>query len=231
MSKEFIIGLAMVFSCITCCFAQDNAATTESKAAEYAKVVTKRAEKIVDNLSITDSVKYKKAVRIIAGQYIALNNVYTDRDEKLKAVKQLTDQDAAKKQTEDVTAVVTDKVNKLHVQYLSDLGAVLSPQQVDNVKDGMTYNVKNVTYKAYNEMLPGLTEAQKSQILTWLIEAREHSMDAESSNAKHAWFGKYKGRINNYLSAAGIDMKKAGEEWQKRIKEEQAKKNNKVEGK
>jgi hypothetical protein len=65
-------------------------------------------------------------------------------------------------------------------------------------------------------MLPGLTEQQKAQILVWLTEAREHAMDAESSEKKHAWFGKYKGRINNYLSAAGYDMKKAGEDWQKR---------------
>jgi hypothetical protein len=43
-------------------------------------------------------------------------------------------------------------------------------------------------------------------------------MDAGSSDEKHKWFGKYKGRINNYLSAAGYDMKKEGEEWQKRIK-------------
>ena len=31
-------------------------------------------------------------------------------------------------------------------------------------------------------------------------------------------FGKYKGRINNYLSAEGYNVKKEGEEWQKRIK-------------
>ena len=31
-------------------------------------------------------------------------------------------------------------------------------------------------------------------------------------------FGKYKGRINNYLSAQGYDLKKEGIEWQKRIK-------------
>jgi hypothetical protein len=44
-------------------------------------------------------------------------------------------------------------------------------------------------------------------------------MDAESSDKKHAVFGKYKGRINNYLSAEGYDLKKATEEWQQRIKE------------
>ena len=34
-------------------------------------------------------------------------------------------------------------------------------------------------------------------------------MDAGSSDEKHGWFGKYKGRINNRLSADGIDLKKA----------------------
>jgi hypothetical protein len=56
----------------------------------------------------------------------------------------------------------------------------------------------------------------------WLVEARELAMDEGSSDAKHAVFGKYKGRINNYLSAAGYDMKKEGEEWQKRIQEAKA---------
>jgi hypothetical protein len=51
----------------------------------------------------------------------------------------------------------------------------------------------------------------------WLVEARELAMDEGSSEKKHAVFGKYKGRINNYLSAEGYDMKKEGEDWGKRI--------------
>ena len=31
-------------------------------------------------------------------------------------------------------------------------------------------------------------------------------------------FGKYKGRINNYLAKRGYDLKKEREEWYKRIK-------------
>lgn len=34
-------------------------------------------------------------------------------------------------------------------------------------------------------------------------------MDAGSSDEKHTMFGKYKGRINNYLSAEGFDVKQA----------------------
>jgi hypothetical protein len=68
-------------------------------------------------------------------------------------------------------------------------------------------------------MLPNLTPAQQQQIMTWLIEARERAMDAGTSEQKHAVFGKYKGRINNYLSASGIDMKKAEADWKKRRNE------------
>jgi hypothetical protein len=72
-------------------------------------------------------------------------------------------------------------------------------------------------------MIPTLTNEQKAQIMTWLVEAREYAMDAETSEKKHGWFGKYKGRINNYLSAAGYDLKKEGDAWQKRLKEKEEK--------
>jgi hypothetical protein len=89
----------------------------------------------------------------------------------------------------------------------------------------MTYSVFPKTYAAYVDMIPSLKQEQKDKIYNWLKEARELAMDEGSSERKHAVFGKYKGRINNYLSAEGYDIKKEGEEWQKRIKME--KKNNK----
>ena len=56
---------------------------------------------------------------------------------------------------------------------------------------------------------------REAQIKTWLVEARELAMDGGSSNEKHAVFGKYKGRINNYLSKAGYDLKKGEENLRK----------------
>ena len=88
----------------------------------------------------------------------------------------------------------------------------------------MTFNVVKVTYDATLDMIPTLTEEEKTQILVWLKEAREFAMDAESSKKKHEWFGKYKGRINNYLSKRGYDLVKEREGWYKRIEERKAKK-------
>ena len=68
------------------------------------------------------------------------------------------------------------------------------------------------------ELLPQLTVEQQAEILANLLEAREYAMDAGSSDEKHAWFGKYKGRINNYLSAAGYDLKRAEQDLATRKK-------------
>lgn len=177
-----------------------------------------RAAKIVTPLSLSAK-KTEKVTDIVANQYLQLNTIQEERDAALKAAKASnTDKAAAEASAKAIKEQAETRTAKLHKAYLKKLNKQLDAKQVDAIKDGMTYNVLPNTYKAYQEMLPSLTEPQKAQILAWLTEAREHAMDAESSEKKHAWFGKYKGRINNYLSAAGVDMKKAGEEWQARIK-------------
>jgi hypothetical protein len=123
----------------------------------------------------------------------------------------------------DIETETDTRLDELHKEYLQKLSAELTTEEVEKVKDGMTYGVVPITYKGYIDMIPELTAEQKKQIMDWLIEAREHAMDAGSSEKKHWWFGKYKGRINNYLSAAGYDLKKEGEAWEKRRKAEKTK--------
>jgi hypothetical protein len=200
--------------------AQDKNNTATNDAA-YEKTIHSRAEKIVVTLNITDSNKAKKVTELVAGQYRNLNEIYTERDLKIKELKSGTgdkDETSTKiKAAEDAASV---KVAKLHGEYISKLNKEISQEQVVKIKDGMTYSVLPVTYKAYLDMIPSLKQNEKDQIMAWLVEAREFAMDGESSEKKHWWFGKYKGRINNYLSAAGYDLKKEREEWEKRIKEE-----------
>lgn len=192
----------------------------EDKDAAYSKTITQRADKIVAPLGIADSVKAIKVRDIIVKQYRYLNDIYTTRDNKQKAVKELkaTNKVLAEEQIMNAENEVNARLYILHFEYISKLMLYLTAEQLEQVKDAMTYGVLPITYKGYCEMVLGLTDEQKLQMKVWLIEAREHAMDAGSSDEKHKWFGKYKGRINNYLSAAGYDMKKEGEEWQKRIK-------------
>lgn len=185
----------------------------------YLRVVNERAAKIVAALHLPASEKTSEVEAAVAQQYITLNDIQTRRDSAVKTAKAtIEDKSAAELRIKTITAEAAEQTEQLHKAYISRLSALLTAEQVDKIKNGMTYNVLPNTYNAYLDMLPNLTEDQKKQILAWLTEAREHAMDAESSKKKHEWFGKYKGRINNYLSAAGVDMKKEGEEWQKRIK-------------
>ena len=178
----------------------------------YTRVITERSGKIVATLGLADSAAFYRVRTIVMDQYRALNAVYTGRDEKLKQLKD--EQPPADKNTSDsikknIQQDVDANIARLHTAYLTKLATELNPRQIDLVKDGMTYNVRTVTFHAYEQMLPQLTDEQKAVIMADLTEAREHAMDAESSEKKHAWFGKYKGRINNYLSTQGISMKKA----------------------
>lgn len=212
--------LCLIFTTGTFVLAQQQSAGQD---AEYTKVATQRANKIVVSLGLTDPAKVNKVRDIIAGQYRSLNNIQQEKDSKVKEAKQAAgdDKKAAETKVKEIEDAADAKVAELHKTYLSNLSRELNPEQVDKVKDGMTYNVLPITYKGYQEMLPNLTEKQKAQILAYLTEAREHAIDAGSSEMKHWWFGKYKGRINNYLSAEGIDTKTAREVWEKKLKEQE----------
>ena len=213
--------LSVCFSIfLVCCSVTSFSQMQDEKEAAYTRTILVRAEKIVAPLGIADTLKTGKVRDLIMQQYRSLNGIYTERDFKLAAAKLLkqTNQDLAKQQIQNTENEVNARLYTLHFEYLSKLMLYLNPAQIDQVKDGMTYGVLPLTFKGYLAMIQNLTEEQKQQIMVWLVEAREHAMDAGSSDEKHKWFGKYKGRINNYLSSVGYDLKKEGEDWQKRIK-------------
>lgn len=210
-----ILHLFIAFLSVAVVHAQANK-TVDSA---YLKAITERSAKIVNTLSIKDPAQYKRVVTLLAQQYNSINNIHEETKLALAAIKQqsITAQESAlqvQKQEEKKAA----QLQQLHNSFLAGLQKVISEEQIELVKDGMTYGVLKVTYTAYQDMIPTLTEEQKKKIYEWLIEARELAMDGESSDKKHAIFGKYKGRINNYLSAAGYDLTKEREEWNKRLK-------------
>jgi hypothetical protein len=183
-------------------------------------VQVQRAEKITAALKLDDPAKAARVRDLIARQYADLSVIHSARDAAIKAAKEkgTTDKTAGMESVKAARDHATAAQDKLHPEYLARLATELTPAQIDQVKDGMTYGVAPLTFRVYGEMLPNLTADQKNQILAWLNEAREHAMDASTSEEKHAWFGKYKGRINNYLSKAGIDMKQAEKEMSERQK-------------
>ena len=151
----------------------------------YDAITLERGTKIVATLGLTNPETKRRVGELIAQQYQALD--------KLPKTPELPE--------------TRSQEERLHKAFVEALAALLTPEQVEKVKDGMTYGVVPLTYRVYLRMYPKLNEEQKHQILTWLKEARELAMDAGTAKAKHAVFGKFKGRINNYLVTQGYDLK------------------------
>ena len=178
---------------------------TEGQDPQYVETIKGRAQKIVDGLQLTDAQKAENVRNIIANRYFLLNDIHAKYDKK-------TQEDA-----------LYAELYKHHFELASALALYLNEEQIDAVKDGMTYGRLKRDYNAQLEMIPTLKEEEKAQILVWLREAREYAIDAADSKGKHFWFDKYRGRSNNWLSSRGYDLKKEREAWQKRIDEQKAK--------
>lgn len=192
---------------------------------KYVESIVARSQKIVDKLGLSDNLAAKEVLHIIANRYFELNDIYEIRDAKVKTVKESGITGAEKDSA--IKAANNEKdaaLYRSHFAFPAFLSLYLNDKQIEAVKDGMTYGVVKVTYDATLEMIPTLKEDEKAQIYAWLVEAREFAMDAENSNKKHEAFGKYKGRINNYLSKRGYNLTKEREEWYKRIEEKKNKK-------
>jgi hypothetical protein len=101
----------------------------------------------------------------------------------------------------------------LHEQFLTKLAGSLTPEQIEQVKDLMTYNKVKVTYDAYCVIVPNLTDAEKAKVLELLKLAREEAVDGGNAPEKSAIFQKYKDQINAYLDAQGHDTAKAFKDW------------------
>jgi hypothetical protein len=184
--------------------AQSVSLNTEGLDSAYVNSIIARSQKIVDGLQLSDTKKAENVRNIIANRYFLLNAIHSKYD---------------KSQQEARDA----ELYKHHFELASALAQYLTEEQIDAVKDGMTFGRLKRDYNATLDMIPTLTDEEKLQVLIWLKEAREYAMDAADSKGKHFWFDKYRGRTNNWLSSRGYDLKKERDEWMKRIEQQKAK--------
>ena len=166
----------------------------------YVESIVNRSQKIVDGLQLDDKKTARNVRNIIANRYFLLNDIHSKYDKNQQA-----ERDA--------------ELYKHHFELVSALSLYLTDEQIDVVKDGMTFGRLKRDYQATQDMIPTLSDFEKQQILIWLKEAREYAMDAADSKGKHFWFDKYRGRTNNWLSGRGYDLKKERDAWMKRIED------------
>jgi len=185
--------------------------------AQYNKDLNKRGDDTIAALKLDDTAKAERVKQLVMNQYHSLRTLHDARDAKLKEIPK-DDKAAIDKTKADTEAAI----KPLHDEFVSQLSAELTPEQVEIVKDKMTMGRVKHDWGGFTDMLPNLTAEQKDYILTQLKEAREIAMDKGSSQEKHGVFDKYRGRINNYLSKQGYDLKQASKDWADRRKAREA---------
>ncbi len=219
--KKINILLVLILTLSANICAQSVMLDSENRDPKYVENIIGRSQKIVDQLNISNNDDAVNVLNIIANRYFMLNDIYENRDAKLSAIKEnsFLSKEEKEKETNNVVNEKDASLYKSHFSFQTSLSQYLDNKQVDAVKDGMTFGVVDVTYTANLDMIPSLTDEEKRQIYAWLIEAREYAMNEESSSKKHQTFGRYKGKINNYLSQRGYNLTQERVEWEKRIKE------------
>jgi len=195
MRKIIIVALALVS--VATFAAETNSVSSEAEA-KYTQAIEKRTSDILQILALSDTNKIARVHDIIIAQYRALNAWHDANDSKLKAARGDT----------NATAQIRASLDTLHKDFLAKLAENLTPEQVDAVKDKMTYGKVQFTFNGYVTQYPNLSEANKEKILELLKEAREQAMDGGSAAEKTAVFQRYKGKINNYLSKQGLHPEK-----------------------
>lgn len=168
--------------------------TPEQLEAKYTQAIEGRTAAILKVLDLSDTNRAARVHDAIIAQYRALNAWHDANDARLKAARGDT----------NAVAQIRASLTALHDEFIAKLSANLTPEQVEEVKDKMTYGKVQFTYAGYLTAYPDLAEENKQQILKLLKEARELAMDEGSAEAKTALFQKYKGKINNYLAKQGI---------------------------
>jgi len=210
--------------------AQTNASAGPLSAADKERAsLRKHIKPILAALKPDDAAKEAAVSDILAAQFKALRVWHAANDAQVKelwnefnrarSAQSVSNANAALVKIDGVYATFKPQ----HEKFISDLSAVLSPEQVETVKDALTVNKVKVTYDVYLQIFPGLTEAQKSVVLQNLKAAREQAIDCESMTEKSAFFKKYKIKIeDDYLTAQGYDPKQARKDFAAKQKAEAA---------
>lgn len=212
-----IISLFILFLFSVTISAADIKLNTRNLPADAVSEAKQRATKVLAKLSLTNDSIRENIQIVVTNRYLELREIHHRYEERNKVI-EATDLSKEKK---------AEELERSYYQYNSDLyrsrfgyiawlSFYLNDEQVETVKDAMTYNLFHVRYNDFLDLLPNLTKAEKNRVYNWLIEAREFSMDFETPRKMRQMFTKYRGRINNYLAGRGYDLRKATEEQKAR---------------
>lgn len=215
MKRFFSLLILFVFSVAVS--ASDSKLNTRNLSADAVTEAQQNAAKVLDKLSLTNDSIRKNIQTVIANRYLELREIHHNYDERNKVIEATSlSKEKKAEELERSYYQYNSDLYRSRFDYVAWLHFYLNQEQVEMVKDAMTYNLFHVRYDDFLDLLPNLKEAEKNRVYHWLIEAREFSMDFETARKMRQMFTKYRGRINNYLASRGYDLRKATEEQKAR---------------
>lgn len=181
---------------------------------DYINVVNDRAFKLARELNIGDSTKFYLVRDKIDRQYVNVRIL----DEKLeKQINEIEAKNATPVLLKTELGSLHNKGEKerkaINVAFVQSLSEELSSQQIDKVKDGLTFGLFHVIYHVFMDMIPSLKKEEEAYIFNSLIEVRDLAMASGSSKLKETLFEACRAKINSYLMARGYDLKLQRKNW------------------
>jgi hypothetical protein len=180
---------------------------TDAELTKYESDLVGRTKDFVSDLKLTDKEKEEHMKESVIAFYRAVRGWHDIHDAEYNKIKK----DFKNKPVEFAKAKET--FLPIHKAFVDDLASFLTAEQVWMVKDRLCYTRPTIMYKGFIEQVPGITEAQKAEMLACVKEVCEIAMDEGSSTDKHSMMDQYKGRLTNMVAkfkkANGTDSQPA----------------------
>lgn len=190
----FIATMAAGFVLPGYVHAQEMPAAVTPDDPDHLVVAEKRTDGIMNELKLEDAEKKARVKQHIVNFIVAIKNVHEAKPA-LPAEEKQTKLAAAKQ-----------------ALYAGIEAEKLTDEQQTAIKNGLSANRIRIEYNAFLDLIPQLTDAQKSHIKSELLGAADEAVVLNSGEEKLQLFMKRRGRINNYLSKEGYDLKQLSQE-------------------
>lgn len=166
-----------------------------------------RAAAIVQPMRFSDADKTESVTKLTADYLRNLRKILDDRQAALDKIGQGTGPTPEiDKQSAEAWMVSRKAAVALRDAYVARLVPLMTPYQIERIKDGITEDWFPRTLQVYDEMIPNLTYPQRAHIVGLLTEMRENAMLELAPDPQEKWADKYRGIINNYISKQGHDF-------------------------
>jgi len=210
MKRQFIAAafLVMLVSWVVA-LAQAPPPPTTTAPAPPSDAFDQRAAAVVKPMRFSDADKTETVTKLTADYLRNLHKILGDRQAALDKIGQGTAAAATPeldKQLADAWKVSRKEAVALRDAYAAQLAGLMTPYQVERVKDGITEDCFPRTLQVYDEMIPGLTHPQRAHVVGLLTEMRENAMLELNPDPQEKWVDKYRGIINNYIAKQGHDF-------------------------